>query len=153
MYVQTAHYLLDCIVLFLNPRRPNIRSFQRGSNWIYVSWLSDHPRDNVTSYEVKYSYVGPCVGISQRITTRRVYGNESHYNITGLGEFFNYSINLTAINGTGRSPPNIAFARTLPDGMTYNFLLLTSVVREVYNIQWLFVCIHLVQLHPVLQKH
>ena len=63
---------------------------------------------------MKYSYVGECngPGVDRGVHTEMISSVNSSYNITGLGEYFNYSINLTAINDTGRSPPNIAFALT-----------------------------------------
>ena len=89
---------------------------QVGENWIYVSW-HQNSGDNISNYEVKYSYIGECEGVDRRIATRNISGDNSSYNITGLGgEYFNYSINITAINATGRGPPNIAYALTKSAG-------------------------------------
>ena len=108
------HYIYT--VLFLYPHRPTIHDHQQGQSWIYVSWRQQSA-ENVTEYEVKYSYVGHCGSISRSVTITRTHGNEPYYNITGpLEEYSNYSINVTAINGTGRSPPNTAPATTLPEG-------------------------------------
>ena len=85
---------------------------QRGLNWIYISWNRNRAADNVTEYEVEYSYAGECTEINEGITTETVSGSNSSYNITGLEEYLNYTITLTAINDTGRSPPNIKFAVT-----------------------------------------
>ena len=115
----------DHAVLFLYPRRPVLHSInQRGLNWICVSWNRNNATDNVTEYEVEYSYAGECSEISNDIITDTVGGSNSSYNITGLGEYLNYSIALTAINDTrtGRSPPNIKFAVTLPTS-TYDIVL------------------------------
>ena len=59
------------------------------------------------------------MGVDRRITTRMISGDNSLYNITGLGgEYFNYSINITAINAAGRGPPNIAYGLTKSAGTT-----------------------------------
>ena len=88
-----------------------------GHNWIFLSWDQNSAQDNVTNYEVKYSYIGECPGVVRRIMTERVNESTTSFNITGItGEYSNYSINLTAINDTGTSPPNIAFAVTRSAG-------------------------------------
>ena len=106
-------------VTFLFPRRPNLHGIgQVGQNWIYLSWDQNSAQDNVTNYEVNYSYIGECSGVVRRIMTERVNENTTSFNITGLEEYSQYSLNLTAINNTGRSPPNIAFSMTGPAGST-----------------------------------
>ena len=102
-------------VLFKYPRRPVLRNTNKGSSWIKLTW-NQRPSDNITNYEVKYSYVGECGGVSKAVVTRRIDGGDSSYNVTGLGEYFNYSINLTAINRDGTSPPFITFELTRPEG-------------------------------------
>ena len=103
--------------MFQYPRRPRLHTIdQVGENWIYVSWHRNSG-DIISNYEVKYSYIGECVGVARGIATRNISGDSSSYNITGLGgEYFNYSINITAINATGRGPPNIAYALTKSAG-------------------------------------
>ena len=104
-------------VTFLFPRRPNLgRINSIGHRWIYLSWNRNNRRDNVTNYQVKYSYIGECPGVVRRIMMQRLNGSTISFNITGLEEYSNYSINLTAINNTGISPPNIAFSLTGPAG-------------------------------------
>ena len=73
-----------------------------------------------------YSYIGECGGVDRGVVTEMISSINSSYNITGLGEYLNYSINLTAINGTGRSPPNIAFALTSSAGKVWEMMLLTA---------------------------
>ena len=102
-------------VLFSYPRRPVLSINQRGLNWIHISWDYNQESDNVTKYKVEYSYAGECSEINQNIMTVMVDRINSSYNITtGLGEYLNYSITLTAINDNGESPPNKMFAVTLP---------------------------------------
>lgn len=134
----------DHAVLFLYPRRPVLDSInQIGLNWIYISWNRNNAADNVTEYEVEYFYAGECSEINNDIITETVGGSNSSYNITGLGEYLNYSIALIAINDTrtGRSPPNIKFAVTLPTSMYFN-LSTTS-----YPLKFLFFLQHQLSLH------
>ena len=94
---------------------------QRGLNWIYISWNGNRVADNITGYEVEYSYTGDCAEINEGITRETVSGSSLSYNITDLsGEYLNYTISLIAINDTGRSPPNIKSALTLPTSMLFN---------------------------------
>ncbi len=86
---------------------------QVGDNWILVPWEGNPAADNISCYEVTYSYAGECSSISDRTITRGVDGTNSSYNITGLqGAYLNYSITLVAVNGTGRGPANTDFATT-----------------------------------------
>ena len=90
---------------------------QIGIDWIKISWnLNLHP-DNVSNYEVQYSYAGECDIIWRGSTIRTTGGTNSSYNITALGAYLNYSITLIAVNDTGRSPPYTDFARTRPTGL------------------------------------
>ena len=82
---------------------------------------------------MKYSYVGECSSVGRKTVTRTISGTESSYNITGLGEYFNYSVNLTALNGTGRSPPFIEFALTKPTGKSLNLVPVFRFKSEVFN--------------------
>ena len=107
-------------VLFSYPRRPVLRNqLQIDFNWIYISWENNQESDNLTKYEVEYSYAGECSEVNQNIITEMVGRRNSSYNITGLGEYLNYSITLTAINDTGRSPPNKIFVVTLPSSRVH----------------------------------
>ena len=83
-----------------------------------ISWNLNPPTDNVSNYEVQYSYAGECDIIRRDSTTRTTGGTNSSYNITGLhGANLNYSITLIAVNDTGRSPPYTDFARTRSTGV------------------------------------
>ena len=56
----------------------------------------------VDSYEVSFSYQGPCSGFNHTNTTT-VDGTTRQYTLTGLQEFSNYTVTLVAVNGAGRS--------------------------------------------------
>ena len=110
--------------MYLAPRRPSLHSInQVGHNWIYISWDRNSDADNVTNYEVRYSYTGECSEISRDTHTQILDGSDMSYNITDLGGHLSYSINLTAINDTGSSPPNIAFAVTRSARMHFNYVV------------------------------
>ncbi len=105
-------------VLFLYPHRPMLLPInQVGVNWILVPWEGNRATDNISYYEVTYSYAGECSGISDQNSIRRVDGTNSSYNITGLQAYLNYSITLVAANGTGRGPPYTDYARTRSMGV------------------------------------
>ena len=110
-------FYLCFAVTFLFPHRPNVhRIGQVGLNWIYLSWDQNSAQDNVLKYEVKFSFIGE----NPRASPGGMFvvvNSRTSFNITGLEEHSSYSINLTAINDKGRSPPNIAFAVTRPEGI------------------------------------
>jgi hypothetical protein len=89
---------------------------QVGTNRILVPWEGNPAADNISYYEVTYSYVGECSRISDQSIIRRVDGTNSLYDITGLQPYLNYSITLVAVNGTGRGPPYTDYARTSSTG-------------------------------------
>ena len=110
--------IINHAVLFLYPHRPMLHGIDNvGVNWILISWNRNPTPDNVSYYEVKYSYAGECNRIWRGSRIQRVDGANSSYNITGLGAYLNYSITLVAINDTGRSPPYTVFVRTRSTGM------------------------------------
>ena len=125
MYYYCCSIITECdvinhAVLFLYPCRPVLhRIYNVGVNWILISWNRNPAPDNVSNYEVRYSYAGECNSIWRGSTIWTVSGNNSSYNITGLGAYLNYSITLIAINDTGRSPPNTVFARTRSTGIEW----------------------------------
>ena len=70
----------------------------------------------VDSYEVSFSYQGPCSGFNHTNTTT-VEGTTRQYTLTGLQEFSNYTVTVVAVNGARRSEESRENVVTLPDGM------------------------------------
>ena len=70
----------------------------------------------VDSYEVSFSYQGPCDGFEHTNTTT-VNGATRQYTLTGLQEFSNYTVTVVAVNGAGRSEESSESTVTLADGM------------------------------------
>ena len=68
------------------------------------------------SYEVSFSYQGPCSGFNHTSTTT-VDGTTRDYTLTGLHEFSNYTVTMVAVNDAGRSEESSVNVVTLPDGM------------------------------------
>ena len=68
------------------------------------------------SYEVSFSYQGPCSGFNHTNTTT-VDGTTRQYTLTGLQEFSNYTVTLVAVNGAGRSGESNVNVVTMADGM------------------------------------
>ena len=68
------------------------------------------------SYEVSFSYQGPCNGFNHTNTTT-VNGTTRQYTLTGLQEFSNYTVTVVAVNGAGRSEESSVNVVTMADGM------------------------------------
>ena len=69
------------------------------------------------SYEVSFSYQGPCSGFNHTNTTT-VTGTSRQYTLTGLQEFSNYTVTVVAVNGAGRSEKSSVNVVTMADGMS-----------------------------------
>ena len=68
------------------------------------------------SYEVSFSYQGPCSGFNHTNTTT-VNGTTRQYTLTGLQEFSNYTVTVVAVNGAGRSEERSQNVVTMANGM------------------------------------
>ena len=75
----------------------------------------------VESYEVSFSYQGPCSGFSHTNTTT-VADTTRQFTLTGLQEFSNYTVIVVAVNGAGRSGGSSVNVVTLPDGMCVSYI-------------------------------
>ena len=71
----------------------------------------------VDSYEVSFSYQGPCGGFNHTNTTT-VNDTTRQYTLTELQEFSNYTVTVTAVNGAGRSEESSVNIVTMADGMS-----------------------------------
>ena len=69
------------------------------------------------SYEVSFSYQGPCTRFNHTNTTT-VNGTSRQYTLRGLQEFSNYTVTVVAVNDAGRSGGSSVNVVTLPDGMS-----------------------------------
>ena len=69
------------------------------------------------SYEVSFSYQGPCSGFNHTDTTT-VDGTTRQYTLTGLQKFSNYTVTVVTINGAGRSEERSVNVVTMADGMS-----------------------------------
>ena len=69
------------------------------------------------SYEVSFSYQGPCSGFNHTNTTT-VNGTTRQYTLTGVQEFSNYTVTVVAVNGAGRSGGSSQNVVTMADGMS-----------------------------------
>jgi len=71
--------------------------------------------DIVSSYEIVFSYQGPCSGFTHTNTTT-VEGTSRNYTLSGLQEFSNYTVSVTAVNDAGNATGTVV-ATTLGAGM------------------------------------
>ena len=69
----------------------------------------------VDSYEIMFSYQGPCSGITLTNTTTVGAASRSHTQ-TGLQEFSNYIVNVTAVNSGGHGT-QIRMVTTMSSGI------------------------------------
>ena len=67
------------------------------------------------SFEVAFSYQGPCSGFTHTNTTI-VGGTTRQYTLTGLQEFSNYTVTVVAVNDAGKSEENSVNVVTMADG-------------------------------------
>ena len=79
---------------------------------IHLSW-TQRDDDYIESFEITYSYQGPCVPAPSNMTLQDIITRV--YNVTELEEFSNYSIIIAAVNSAGRRQATIA-AKTVPKG-------------------------------------
>ena len=70
----------------------------------------------VDSFEVSFSYQGPCSGFTHTNTTT-VDGTTRQLILTGLEEFSNYTVTVVAVNDAGRSEENSVNVVTMADSM------------------------------------
>ena len=73
--------------------------------------------DIVSSYEIVFSYQGPCSGFTHTNTTT-VEGTSRNYTLSGLQEFSNYTVNMTAVNDAGNATGTVV-ATTLGASMSF----------------------------------
>ena len=86
------------------------------STSINLTWTQPEG-EIVDSYEVSISYEGPCSGFNHTNTTT-VNDTTRQYTLTGLQEFSNYIVAVTAINDGGNTPSNAQMVTTLSSGMS-----------------------------------
>ena len=81
---------------------------------INLTWTQPN-EDFVSSYEIVYSYQGPCSGFTHTNTTT-VEGTSRNYTLSGLQEFSNYTVNVTAVNDAGNATTTTEAITTLSAG-------------------------------------
>ena len=98
---------------------PVVVAISQSPNSIFLNWTQpDSATINVTSYNVTYNYIGPCMDVEQSSVpiTLNVLGDTRQLTLTNLDEFSDYVINVTALCGRVGSEPSIVVQRTLPAG-------------------------------------
>ncbi len=95
----TALYFLCTEALVVPPPSSpgNLQSVEVGTTSIELLWTQD---EVVTGYILDITYNGPCTPNSQMMFFN---GSLRSYTITGLEEGSSYTIELSALNGAGRS--------------------------------------------------
>ena len=81
---------------------------------VALTWMSV-TGEVVDSYEIMFSYQGPCSGITLTHTTTVEAASRSHTQ-SGLQEFSNYIVSVAAVNSGGRGTQN-RMVTTMSSGM------------------------------------
>ena len=105
------------------PSAPNITMVNtQSSTSITLNWTQ--PEGQVAdSYEVSFSYQGPCSGFNHTNTTT-VNGTTRQYTLTELQEFSNYTVTVVAVNDTERSEESSESIITMADGTCISSMML-----------------------------
>ena len=119
------------------PSAPNITiAVSQSPTSITLAWTQPE-WEVLESYEVSFSYQGPCSGFNHTNTTT-VDGTTRQYTLTGLQEFSNYTVTVVAVNGAGRSGGSRESVLTMADGMCYSSIMFwkadTMMTNTQYNI-------------------
>ena len=100
----------------LPPSIPNITmAVSESPTSINLNWTQPEG-EVVDSFEVSFSYQGPCSGFTHTNTTV-VDGTTRQYTLIALQEFSNYTLTVAAVNVAGRSEENSVNIVTMADGM------------------------------------
>ena len=111
-------YLLFLFLPVLLPSAPNITmAVSHSPTSINLTWTQPEG-EVVDSYDVSFSYQGPCTGFNHTNTTT-VNGTARQYTLTGLQEFSTYTVTVVAVNGAGRSEESRESVVTMEDGMSF----------------------------------
>ena len=97
----------------------NLMSTSQTQTTITVSW--EHTSSSVISYEVSYTYQGPCSGVDDS-GTETVAGPLTQHTLTGLEEFSTYMITVRAVYNGMESDSDSTSANTLPSGRKCHLL-------------------------------
>ena len=94
------------------PSTPTILNTSSMSTNITLTW-SQSPGDVVDSYQISYSFTVRGCGDVGGDNVSTITGSSRDYTLTGLEENSDITINITAMNGAGSSPPATIITRTL----------------------------------------
>ena len=86
------------------------------STSITITWTQPEG-DVVDSYEITYTFQGPCPNAEAPVTMTTNDGTTREYTVTGLEEFSDFIITITAMNRAGRSNGASTTAMTLSAGV------------------------------------
>jgi len=95
---------------------------------VNLTWIQP-VEDIVSSYEIVFSYQGPCSGFTHTSTTT-VEGTSRNYTLSGLQEFSNYTVSVTAVNDAGNGTDTVR-ATTLGAGMSLVLVCLLQYYPEL----------------------
>ena len=116
MYVAVGIDHVHCFPVLLPSAPTIIMAGSHSLTSINLTWTQPEG-EVVDSYEVSFSYQGPCSGFNHTNTTT-VDGTIRQYTLTGLQEFSNYTVTVVAVNDAGRSEGRSVNIVTMAEGMS-----------------------------------
>ena len=125
-------YVYTCDVIIMKhgfftvlPAPTNVTSISQSTS-ITTTWTQPEG-DVASSYEITYSYQGPCPSVLQSETVS-ISGSRRQFTAVDLHEFSNYTITIIASNGAGSSPPVMITTATSPNGIYAVFSIVMSLL-------------------------
>ena len=142
VYILCAMLLVVSALASSPPSSPTIVSTTPQSTSITITWTQPEG-DVVDSYEITYSYQGPCPVVIQ-FDSGSISGNRRQFTAVDLHGFSNYTIIIIASNGAGKSPPVTTTVETLTAGMMYYIHAYLYVQPNFYQTHTIYIYMYYV---------
>ena len=114
-------YMHIYIVSALLPSSPIITSLNSTSPTSLTLIWEQSSGDIIDYFQLSFTYIGPCVGFDhQGIAANQLGSERREYVISGLQEYSQYLVQVTAVNVVGRASGS-QLGNTLPGGK-YNII-------------------------------
>ena len=115
-FILDVHTYKHMLIHALASSPPTIVTATPHTTSIHLSW-NQQDDDYIENFEITYSYQGPCSTGRPTPPNFPLQDNTTrNFTVTGLEEFSDYIIIITAVNRAGRNQTNIA-AKTSPKGI------------------------------------
>ena len=106
------------------------------STSIYLAW-SQQPDDFIKRVNITAAYTGPCANLYSVIHNTSLSNSTRQFNLTGLEEYSNYSIIVTAVNDAGSNLSQVLNITTRSSGkFIKHYFLTVSQYTLLTSTQW-----------------